>query len=97
VYTILIEFGIPSQLVRQLKRLYTKPIIKSIINEYLSGAFPVRNGLGRKEMRYLHSSSTSLQNISLGKDWNWMEHISFWYILMTAYRAKTFGKTQKVH
>jgi hypothetical protein len=45
LYNILIEFGIPMQLVRQIKMCMNKTFSSVCVGKHLSDIFPIRNGL----------------------------------------------------
>ena len=45
LYNILIEFGIPMKLLRQIKMCLTEPHSSVRVGKNLSGVFPIRNGL----------------------------------------------------
>jgi hypothetical protein len=45
LYKILIEFGIPRELVRLIKMCLNETCSKVRIGKHLSGAFPIKNGL----------------------------------------------------
>jgi len=57
-YNILIEFGIPMQLVRLIKMCLNKTISTVCVGKNLSDMLPIQNGL-KKDMLYHHCSSTS--------------------------------------
>jgi hypothetical protein len=50
LYSILIEFGVPTRLVRLIKMCLNEMFTKVHIGKHLSDNFPIQNGL--KEMLY---------------------------------------------
>jgi hypothetical protein len=59
LYNILIELGIPMNIVRLIKMCFNETYGKVRIGKYLSDNFPIQNGL-KKEMLYCHCFSTLL-------------------------------------
>jgi hypothetical protein len=53
LYNTVIEFGIPRNLVRLIKMCLNETYSKICTGKYLSGAFPIQNGL-KQEMLYHH-------------------------------------------
>jgi hypothetical protein len=53
LYNILIEFGIPTKLIRLIKMCLNETYSKACIGKYLSDAFLVQNAL-KNEMLYHH-------------------------------------------
>jgi hypothetical protein len=49
LYNILIEFGIPKQVVRAIKVCLNETYSKVYIGKYLSDSFPIQNGLKQED------------------------------------------------
>jgi hypothetical protein len=67
LYNILIEFGVPMELVRLIKMCLNKTYSKVHIGKHLSDKFPIQNGLRRKlhieELHSLYSSPSIIRII----------------------------------
>jgi hypothetical protein len=61
LYSILIEFGIPMELVKLIKMCSSQTYNEVRIGRNNSNAFPIQNGL--KQMLYRHCFSTLLYNM----------------------------------
>jgi hypothetical protein len=59
LYNILIEFGVPTKVVKGIKMWLNETYNKVWIGKHLSDSFPIQNGLN-KEMFYHHCFSTLL-------------------------------------
>jgi hypothetical protein len=70
LYNILIEFGIPMKLVKQVKICLNKTCSNVYIGKHLSHAFSIQNGLKQGD---------AFKKVR--RDWNLIEH-SFWSMLM---------------
>jgi hypothetical protein len=62
LYSIFIEFGVPTKLLRLIKMCS-----KVCIGKHLSDNFPIQNGLKNKEILYCYCFSTLLYNMPLGR------------------------------
>jgi len=58
LYNILIDFGIPMEMVRLIKMCLNETYSRVRVGKHLSDIFPIKNGLN-KEMIYRHCFSTS--------------------------------------
>jgi len=65
LYNILIEFGIPMELVRQINMCLRETYSRVRIGKNLSDMFPIRNGLKQGDV-YPHYFSTLLFSMPLG-------------------------------
>ena len=59
LYNIIIEFGIPTKLVRLIKMYLNETCSRVRVDKNLSDMFPIKNGW-KKEMFYRHCFSTLL-------------------------------------
>ena len=92
---IMIEFGIPMKLIRQLKCIWMKRVAESGEANMCPTFLPL-GMFWNKKMLYRHCfwsllSSTPLRRSRLTRmAWNWMVHISFWFMLMLIYWAEAY-------
>jgi len=75
LYNILIQFGIPTKLVRIIKMCLNETYNKVHISKNLHNAF-------RLENESLLQNMLSEMSNKIMKDWNWMEHIISWSVLL---------------
>jgi hypothetical protein len=88
LYNILIEFGVPTKLLRLIKRCLNVVSNKVRIGKYLSDNVPIQNGLKQGDALLpllfnfaVEYAITKVQETQVKLGWE-MEYISFWRMLI---------------